>query len=104
MRWFRDIRNRQVRLTGERQKHIEADHPEMLGQIDKVEDTLSNPDIVIRSKTSADVELFYRHYSITPVTKKYLCVTVKILTNDWFIITAYFTDTIKRGVKIWERK
>ena len=104
MRWFRDIHNRRIRLTDERQVHIETDHPEMSGQIDKIQETMSNPDIIVRSRTDLDVELFYRHYDITPVTEKYLCIVVKILRRDMFIITAYFTDTIKRGEVLWERK
>ncbi len=76
----------------------------MYGQIDKIQDTLSNPDIIVKSRTDMEVELFYRHYDITPVTEKYLCAVVKVLVGDLFIITAYFTDTIKRGKMLWERK
>jgi hypothetical protein len=104
MKWFKDIHNRQIRFTDERQKHIETDHPEMYAQLDKIEDTLLNPDIIVRSKTDPDVELFYRHYKTTPVTEKFLCVVVKILINDFFIITAYFTDTQKGGKILWIRK
>ncbi len=101
MEWFKDIHNRQIRLTDERQVHIEADHPEMSGQINKIRETLLNPDKVIRSKTDPEVELFYHYYSVTPVTEKYLCVVVKVLGDNLFIITAYFTDTIKRGEILW---
>ncbi len=104
MKWLKDNHNRQIRLTGERQEHIEIDHPEMSGQVDKVQQTLLKPDMIVRSRTDPDVELFYRHYEITPVTEKYLCVVVKILAGDMFIITAYFTDTIKRGEVLWRRK
>jgi len=104
MKWFKDIHNRRIRLTDERQEHIEADHPEMFGQVDKIHETLSNPDAVVRSRIDPDVELFYRYYEITSVTEKYLCVVVKILVGDMFIITAYFTDTIKRGEVLWKRK
>jgi len=104
MKWFRDIHNREIRLTDERQEHIETDHPEMSGQVGKIQETLSNPDIIVRSRTDPDVELFYRHYDITPVTEKYLGVVVKALVRDMFIITAYFTDTIKKGEVLWERK
>jgi len=104
MKWFEDIHNRRIRLTDERQEHINEDHPEMSGQINKIQDTLLNPDIVIRSKTDPDVELFYQHYDITPVTEKYLCVVIKVLVGGLFIITAYFTDTIKRGEVLWKRK
>ena len=104
MKWFKDIHDRQIRLTDERIEHIEVDHPEMFGQIKKIEDTLQNPDIIIKSRTDSDVELFYRHYDVTPVTEKYLCVVVKVLVGNLFIITAYFTDTIKRGDALWEKK
>ena len=104
MRWFKDIQNRKIRLTIERQEHIEIDHPEMSGQIDKIQNTLMMPDMVVQSKTDSHVELFYRHYDTTPVTEKYLCVVVKILISDLFIITAYFTDTVKRGIILWEKK
>jgi len=50
MKWFKDIQNRQIRLTYERQEHIEADHPEMFGQIDKIQATLSNPDMIVINK------------------------------------------------------
>ena len=76
----------------------------MFGQIEKIQDTLSNPDIIDRSRTDSDVELFYRHYDVTPVTEKYLYVVVKVLVGNLFIITAYFTDTIKRGEALWEKK
>ena len=104
MKWLKDIHNRQIRLTSERQEHIERDHPEMFRQIDRVQDTLSNPDMIIRSRTDHGVELFYRHYSTTPVPEKYLCVVIKASVSDLFIITAYFTDAIKRGRILWQRK
>ncbi len=101
---FKDIHNRQIRLSPERLNHIETDHPEMSGQINRIQDTLADPDIIIKSKTDPDVELFYRHYNTTPVTEKHLCVVVKVLVSDLFIITAYFTDTIKKGIILWKRK
>ena len=76
----------------------------MSGQICKIQETLMKPDVIVKSRTDPDVELYYRHYDTTPVTEKYLCVVVKILVSDFFIITAYFTDTIKRGQILWEKK
>ena len=104
MLWFEDVYKRRIRLTGEREEHIESDHPEMSDQIAKVRGALLNPDMIIRSKTDPEAELFYRHYNTTPVTKKYLCVVVKSIIEDLFIITAYFTDSIKRGETLWEKK
>jgi hypothetical protein len=104
MLWFEDVYKRRIRLTDERQDHIESDHPEMSDQMAKGRETLLNPDIIIRSKSDSEAELFYRNYNTTPVTKKYLCVVVKSIIEDLFIITAYFTDSIKRGEILWEKR
>ena len=104
MLWFEDVRRRRIRFSDERQEHIESDHPEMSGQTVKVQETVLNPDVIVRSKTDPEVELFYRHYRTTPVTNKHLCVAVKSIIEDIFIITAYFTDSIKRGEVVWEKK
>jgi hypothetical protein len=104
MERFKDVHGRQVRFTGERREHIESDHPEMSGQLEKIENTLSSPDIIVKSRTDPQVELFYRNYRTTPVTEKYLCVAVKTLEDNLFIITAYFTDTIKGGEVLWGKK
>lgn len=103
MRILTDIHNRKVRLTDERHVHIESEHPEMIGQLDKLQETLLNPDKIVRSRTDSQVELFYRYYDVTPVTQKYLCIVVKVLPADLFILTAYFTDTIKKGDVLWQR-
>ncbi|MCM8762063.1 MAG: hypothetical protein NC905_03510 [Candidatus Omnitrophica bacterium] len=103
MKKIRDLFGREIRLTDEREKHIEEDHPEMVEQIGKIQETLSAPEIIIQSKTDIEVELFYRYYKFTPVGEKYLCVVVKVIKCP-FLITAYFTDTIKEGRILWEKK
>lgn len=100
MKKYIDCNKRRIRLTKEREEHILDDHPEMNGQIDKVRETLEMPDTLIRSKTDKNVELFYKNYKSTPVTNKFLCVVVKVLEEDLFIITTYFTDTIKKGEEL----
>jgi hypothetical protein len=64
---------------------------------------LASPDRIVRSRTDPTVELFYKHYASTPVTSKFLCTVVKALSGDNFIITAYYTDTMKRGEVLWEK-
>ncbi|MGH7596163.1 MAG: PBECR2 nuclease fold domain-containing protein [bacterium] len=103
MRIYRDVHNRKVKFSDERREHAETEHPEMKGQINKIRETLLKPEKIVRSKTDSQVELFYRYYRATPVTQKYSCVVVKVSIRDLFIITAYFTDTIKKGEVLWER-
>ncbi len=104
MEIIKDIHNRQARLTNERREHLETEHPEMYGQIGKIRETLLKPDKIVRSRTDSDVELFYRHYDATPVTEKFLCIVFKVLFGDIFIITGYFTDTMKKGEILWKKK
>ena len=104
MQWLTDIYNRSIRLTAERRLHLETAHPEMVDQVLRVAETLATPDTIVRSRTDAMVELFYKHYPSTPVTEKFLCTVVKVLPEDLFIITAYYTDTVKRGAVLWEKK
>ena len=99
-----DYKKRKVRYTEERIKHTESSHPEMVNQSDKIKETLLIPDCVIESKTDAEVELFYKYYETTPAKSKYLCVTAKCKGSDNFIITSYFTDVIKKGRLLWEKK
>jgi len=98
---FSDIRDRKVRFSDERLHHIQNDHPEMADQIERVGETLQNPDTIVRSKTDNDVELFYKLYPSTPVSSKYMCVVLKTKNNKILIITAYFTDTVKKGEVLW---
>jgi phage-Barnase-EndoU-ColicinE5/D-RelE like nuclease2 len=100
---FRDIRKRAIRVTDERLHHLETDHPEMAGQIARIAETLADPDQIVRSRTDTTVELFYKWYAATPVTAKFLCVVVKTLSDDPFMITAYHTDVVKRGEVLWEK-
>ncbi|MBU4491174.1 MAG: hypothetical protein KKD69_01780 [Euryarchaeota archaeon] len=49
------------------------------------------------------VWLFYRFYTRTPVTEKYLLVAAKLLDDAGFVITVFYTDRIKTGATIWEK-
>jgi hypothetical protein len=90
-------------VTDERLHHLESDHPEMEGQTSRIAEALVAPDGIVRSRTDSTVELFYKCYASTPVTAKFLCVIVKVLPDDPFIITAYHTDAVKRSEVLWEK-
>lgn len=96
-----DVRGRIIRLTDERRDHLESDHPEMVGQVERVGEVLLAPQRIVRSRTDSSVDLYYRLYEETPVTTKYLCVVVKNPDANGFVITSYFTDTIKKGELRW---
>lgn len=101
MTLLKDYRNLSLRLTDERKKHI-LEHPEMLSMFDTIEQTLIHPEKVIQSLSDPTVQLYYRFYRNTVVGDKHLCVIVKRNQEDAFILTAYLTDTIKKGFIQWE--
>ncbi len=76
----------------------------MIRQIQKVEEAIKSRDNIIESSSDPIVELFYRHYVSTPVTEKFLYIVIKIISDDLFVVTSYFTDSIKKGIIVWKKK
>ncbi len=103
MRVIHDYQGVPVRLTEERLAHI-LKHPEMVGLESAIEQTLARPETVIESLSDPQARLYYRYYVGTRVGDKYLCVVVKVSRDDAFLVTAYLTDRVKRGVQIWPKK
>ena len=99
---IREKFGRSVRLTPERRAHIER-RKEMVGQRAKIRETLTEPDVVRRSRHDPAVYLYYKHFGETPVSEKYLLVVAKVEVESPFVITAFFTDTIKAGEQLWPK-
>jgi len=68
----------------------------------KIRKTLENPEIVVEGATK-DTKICYRFFKSTSVTSKYLAAVVKILNQEGFIITAYFTERVRRGKVLWKK-
>jgi len=99
---LQDRFGRAVRLTEERMAHI-LEHAEMEGQLDKLGEGLQEPDVIVRSQHDPNVHLYHKHYAATPVSEKYLLVAVKVAEDDAFVLTAFFTNTIQKGERLWEK-
>lgn len=91
-----------VSLTDKRKAHI-LEHPEMHGQENAISQTLFEPDVVVQSQSDETVKLFHRLYKGLFIGDKYLCVVVKYIESNNFIITAYFTDKVKKGKILWKK-
>jgi hypothetical protein len=102
MKLLHDYEGLPIRLTDERLAHI-LDHPEMRDLEYAIEETLAHPHTVIESLSDSQARLYYRLYLGTRVGDKYLCVVVKLTAEDAFVLTAYLTDQVKRGVRIWPK-
>lgn len=79
-------------------KIIRFKHPAMAGKEAEVQQTLTDADEVRESKSDATVRLYYR-----AAGDNHLCVVVKHLNGDGFIITTYFTERIKEGTTLWTK-
>ena len=100
MRILRDYQGLSIRLTDERLAHI-FEHPEMVGLAGAIEETLLQPERVVASLSDPQARLYYRFCPRTRVGDRHLCVVVKVVGEDAFVLTAYLTVKVKRGVQIW---
>jgi hypothetical protein len=98
-----DYEGRSVRLTDERWRHVE-EHPEMRGLQQALAETLLEPEIVVESASDPEATLHYRFYRHTVVGGKHLCVVVKNRGDDAYVVTAYLTDRVKKGIVLWRRE
>jgi len=79
---------------------VSIKHPVMLGQEEKVKQALTDPEEIRLSRSDPAVYLFYTPKHLG----RWVCAVAKRENDDaGFLITAYPTDTIKEGVRIWPR-
>ena len=100
MKILQDFEGLAIRLTDERRTHI-LEHPEMVAMELAIEETLLRPERVVQSFSDPQAHLYYRFYFRTVVGGKFLCVIVKKIEHDSFVLTAYLTDRVKKGVSLW---
>ena len=72
-------------------------HPAMVGEEDAVRTALETPGEVRQSRSDPAVYLFYS----VQQAKRWVCAVAKRKDGDGFLITAYPTDAIKEGERIW---
>ena len=89
-----------IRLTAERWEHI-LERAEMEGLQDTIAEAPLTPMEVVQSAKDDSVWLYYRYCLRTPAGSKFLCVVVKHGGHDSFVLTAYLTDRVKTGMRIW---
>lgn len=103
MHVYVDYQGKRIRLTEERLAHI-LEHPEMREMEPRIAETLAQPEKVVESLSDEQARLYYRFYLSTRIGNKHLCVVVKDVDADAFVVTAYLTDKVKKGRVLWPRK
>ena len=76
---------------------VQVKHPAMTGREADVQAALADPDEIRRSRTDQAVHLFYKSEG----PRRWVCAVCKSLIADGYLITAYPTDAIKEGERIW---
>ena len=104
MRLWTDCWGVSIRVTDERLTHMIDEHPEMIGEEPRIAETLAEPDVVIQSESDPEVRLYHRVYNHPIVGQKHLCAVVKWRSDDRFLLTAHFTDKVKRGWVLWTKR
>ena len=102
--WTPDYLGREIIVTPGRLNHIHEFHPFMVGHINLIGQTLSEPDEVRESSAAPTVHLFYRWYTNLSIGDQFICVVLKVNPFMGTVITAYPTDRIKRGELVWKRE
>lgn len=77
---------------------VDRKHPVLSGREKEIERVLREPVEVRRSRKDEKVLLFYREDS-----GRWICAVVRRQVDGGFLITAYRTDAVKAGDKIWTR-
>jgi hypothetical protein len=89
-----------VRVSRQRWELISTvKHPVMADGEARVRATLEGPDEARQSRTEPKMLLFYKAES----PKRWTCAVVKRTNGEAFLVTAYPTDAIKEGVRIWPK-
>jgi hypothetical protein len=87
-----------VRVTVEYwQLIVTIKHPVLAGREADIQEVLRNPDEIRLSKKDPYVYLFYK----SERTGRWVCAVTKRLDDEGFLITAYPTDAMKEGERIW---
>lgn len=88
-----------IRTTKEYwKKIITQKHPSIAKYENEVKQALSSPDQIRKSNQDRQVSLYYKSLG-----KIFVCAVVDRVNNlEGYIITAYLTDRIKEGEKIYE--
>jgi hypothetical protein len=87
-----------VRTTKEYWEYIvNVKHRLMKGKENMVKEILMDPNEIYRSQIDQNVFLYYKKYD------RLYCAVVRHMGNEGFLITAYPTDKMKEGDRIWRK-
>ena len=94
------ILNKRIRVTEAYWNYIvNIKHPSIKGLEEYVKVALKKPVKVIKSLRDETIFLYYGEFK-----DKFICVVVKHLNTEGFIVTVYLTRRMVSGEVIWRRR
>lgn len=85
----KSVHRNTIRITAKQWAHVIESHDYMAGNLDKVLETLAEPDRIVEGKDGESLAL--RQYESTNITRKTAVVVYRDVP-DGFLITAFFTS------------
>lgn len=85
-----------VRTSNEYWQRLIIKHPD-IEELEELIQLVAAPDEVRRSSRDAEVLLFYRMRR----EERWVVAVARRLNGDGFLITAYQTDAVKEGERVW---
>ncbi len=81
-----DKTKRKIRLTGKQWNHITKKHPQVANCKEEIVDTIKNPLKITDYSFDENVRYYYKYLKHKISPEKYLCVIVKYLNGEGFVI------------------
>ncbi len=89
-----DKTGRKIRLTKRQWNHITTKHSDLSGKEEEIKRVLEKPDLILQHKFDKNSRYYYKY---NKNDKAYLFIAVRYLNGDGFIITAFYTQKIKKN-------
>ena len=74
-------------------------HPVMADKLELVKGCLGDPDEIRQSKSDPSVYPFYKKIR----SNRWISAVTKRLNGTGFLVTAYITDAVKEGNRLWNK-
>ncbi|HJX50182.1 MAG TPA: hypothetical protein VJ438_01835 [Candidatus Nanoarchaeia archaeon] len=89
-----DKSGRKIHLSKKQWAHIRKKHPE-IEDFEMLKEGIEKFDKVTNYGYDPSVHYFYKHFKHKQPPNRHLCIAIKYLNGEGYIITAYFDKNIK---------
>ena len=89
-----DKTGRKIHLSKKQWTHIRKKHPEV-EDIETIKQTIEKYDKITNYGFDSSVHYYYKFFKHKQPPNQYLCIAIKYLNGEAYIITEYYTKNIK---------